>query len=97
MISHLEANELLDLYKDLLSPRQQEILCLYFQEDYSYTELQEELSISRAAAYDAVKKGIKAMEEYESILHLQAKTRALQQLAVKYPQLEQEIEAIIEM
>ena len=47
-------NELYDIYGSLLTKRQQEILQLYFQEDFSYAEISEELSISRAAVLDAV-------------------------------------------
>ena len=49
-------NELYDIYGSLLTKRQQEILQLYFQEDFSYAEIREELSISRAAVLDAVHK-----------------------------------------
>ncbi|UNT94218.1 sigma factor-like helix-turn-helix DNA-binding protein [Allobaculum sp. Allo2] len=57
MISHLEANDLFDLYSLLLSPRQQEVLSLYFQEDFSLSEIRENLGISKAAVYDALQKG----------------------------------------
>lgn len=59
-------NELYDIYGPLLTNRQQEILQLYYQEDLSYAEISEELSISRAAVLDAVHKGTKALEKYES-------------------------------
>ena len=36
-------NELYDIYGSLLTKRQQEILQLYFQEDFSYAEISEEL------------------------------------------------------
>lgn len=57
MISHLEANDLFDLYSLLLSPRQQEVLSLYFREDFSLSEIRENLGISKAAVYDALQKG----------------------------------------
>ena len=37
MISKLDANDLLDVYGDLLTKRQREILSLYYEEDFSYT------------------------------------------------------------
>ena len=49
MISHIQANLLLDQYEAFLSPRQQEVLELYFQEDLSLKEIQENLDISKAA------------------------------------------------
>ena len=41
MISKLDANDLLDVYGDLLTKRQREILSLYYEEDFSYTEISE--------------------------------------------------------
>ena len=52
MISKLDANDLLDVYGELLTERQREILSLYYEEDFSYTEISEELEISREAAMD---------------------------------------------
>ena len=51
MISKLDANDLLDVYGDLLTKRQREILSLYYEEDFSYTEISEELEISRCLLY----------------------------------------------
>lgn len=96
MISHVEANELMDLYAPLLSARQQEILSLYFQEDFSLSEIQENLQISRAAVHDALSKGIKAMQHYESILHVLQKKKQLEQLAKLHPKLKDDLTKIIE-
>lgn len=68
MLSHIEANELLDVYGELLTNRQQEILSLYYQEDLSYSEISEELNISRAAVQDSVQKSMKQLEKYESVI-----------------------------
>lgn len=68
-MNKLEVNELYDIYGELLTSRQQEILQLYFQEDLSYAEISEELSISRAAVLDAVHKGTKALEKYENCVN----------------------------
>ncbi len=65
-----KVNELLPFYLPLLSQRQKEILQLYFYEDLSLAEIAENLEISRNAVHDAIKKGEKALEEYESLLHL---------------------------
>ena len=62
-------NELYDIYGSLLTKRQQEILQLYFQEDFSYAEISEELSISRAAVLDAVHKGCNELQKYEDCIH----------------------------
>ncbi|MBR5982062.1 MAG: HTH domain-containing protein, partial [Firmicutes bacterium] len=44
-----EISLLLDFYGALLSPRQQQILDLYHEENYSLQEIAEELEISRQA------------------------------------------------
>ena len=59
MISKLDANDLFDVYGDLLTKRQREILSLYYEEDFSYTEISEELEISRTAAMDSVHRATK--------------------------------------
>ena len=97
MISHLEANDLFDLYSLLLSPRQQEVLSLYFQEDFSLSEIRENLGISKAAVYDALQKGVSAMEQYEEQLHLLAYRKIINDYIADYPEaraLEEKLEAI---
>ena len=68
MLSHIEANELLDVYGELLTSRQLEILELYYREDLSYSEISEELKISRAAIQDSVRKSINQLKKYESVV-----------------------------
>ena len=55
-MNRLESNVLFDIYGDLLTKRQKEICSLYFEEDFSYTEISEALEISRAAVQDSLKK-----------------------------------------
>lgn len=95
MISHIEANELLDLYGDLLTGRQHEILSLYFEEDLSLSEIQENLSISKAAVHDALNKGIRAMEHYESLLGLRSRRQKLRLFLEKHPEFYDELEALL--
>lgn len=95
MISHLEANALYDLYGELLSNRQQEVLELYFQDDLSLKEIQENLDISKAAVYDALKKGVAAMENFEAVLHLMEKTQKLQAFLEQHPQYESELGSLL--
>ena len=93
-MDHIQANELMDLYGSLLTGRQLEILKLYYQEDFSLSEIQEELEISKAAVSDALRKGVRAMEKYEDLLHLAEKNRQITRLAAKYPQMAAELEEI---
>ena len=75
MISKLDANDLFDVYGDLLTKRQREILSLYYEEDYSLGEISENLGVSRQGVYDTLKRSEKILREYESKLHLVAKLK----------------------
>ncbi len=61
---------LLDFYGELLSKQQQEVLDLHYNNDYSFSEIAEQLVISRQAVYDAVRNGKSALQKYESKLGL---------------------------
>jgi predicted DNA-binding protein YlxM (UPF0122 family) len=65
-----EAALYLDFYGGLLTDRQVEILDLYYNEDYSLSEIAQGLHISRQAAHDALKSGTRALAEYEEKLGL---------------------------
>ena len=71
-----ESVELLDAYEPLLSESQRKNLGLYFRYNLSLSEIAEECGLSRAAVFDAVKKGLKKLHHYEETLHLVRLTRA---------------------
>ncbi len=96
MVDHTQGNILFDLYGPLLTKRQQDVLEFYFQDDLSLTEIQENLSISKAAVYDALKKGVQAMEQLESILHLQEKLQVLHQFLQAHPEYMEELGSLLE-
>ena len=75
-----EISLLLDFYGALLSPRQQQILDLYYEENYSLQEIAEELEISRQAVHDAAKKAEKALREFEEKLGLIARFQTQEQV-----------------
>ena len=57
MIDQMERmNALLDAYEQLLTEKQREILNLYYKEDLSFSEIAENLHISRAAVNDHIKR-----------------------------------------
>ena len=74
-----ETIELLDAYETLLSSSQQETLKLYFRFNLSLSEIAEEKGISRAAAFDALKKGIAKLDYYESVLGLRRKSKIVRE------------------
>ncbi len=96
MVDHTQGNILFDLYGPLLTKRQQDVLEFYFQDDLSLAEIQENLSISKAAVYDALRKGVQAMEELESILHLQAKLKVIQRFLQSHPEYHEELGSLLE-
>ena len=63
-------NNLLDLYKDLLTDKQQEIMDMYFLYDLSLSEIAEDTNTSRAAVFDLIKRTSKSLENFESKLPL---------------------------
>lgn len=69
-MNRFETSTLRAYYGNLLTDRQNEILRLHFDEDISYGELADMFSISRQAAYDAVKKGSELLAKYEDKLRL---------------------------
>ncbi len=97
MISHLQANDLLDCYGELLTDRQKEIMELYFQADLSLSEIQEELGISRSAIQNALKKSIDLLLEYEDRLHILKREQALLAFKEAHPDLAAEIDALLEI
>ena len=61
---------LFDFYGEMLTKRQQEVIRLYHEENFSLAEIAEELSISRQAVHDTLKKAEKALRSYEERLAL---------------------------
>ncbi|MBR0596800.1 YlxM family DNA-binding protein [Sinanaerobacter chloroacetimidivorans] len=66
----IEISILYDFYGQLLTAKQQEILKLYYEDNYSLSEIAEVFTISRQGVHDAVKKAEKALHEYEEKLGL---------------------------
>lgn len=63
-------NELLDVYGSLLTDKQLDILKLYYEEDFSLSEIAELQQISRAAVSDHLKRSEKVLDEYEAKLKI---------------------------
>lgn len=66
-------NEYLDFYETMLTPKQQEIMGYYFREDYSLSEIAENMDITRSAVQDNIKRASQSLENYEKKLNLVAK------------------------
>ena len=90
-------NDLIDLYGNLLTANQLNILELYYMEDSSLKEIAEELNVSRNAVHDSLKRSLVTLEDYEEKLKLLEKDVIKSELLSKYEILsKEEIKSYIE-
>lgn len=61
---------LFDFYGELLTAKQQEMWNLFYNEDLSLSEIAEELSVSRQAVHDSLKRATDIMQDYDKKLNL---------------------------
>lgn len=61
---------LFDFYGELLTEKQQEVYQQVVLEDYSLSEVAQQMHISRQGVYDMIRRCRNALEEYEGKLHL---------------------------
>ena len=91
MEKFVERTLLYDFYGELLTKRQQQIYESVVLEDYSLSEVAEELNISRQGVHDMIKRCNHTLEDYEARLHLVEKflcirkqVQKIKELAVGY-------------
>lgn len=91
MEKFVEHTLLYDFYGELLTERQQQVYESVVLEDYSLSEVAEDLGISRQGVHDMIKRCNHTLEEYESRLHLVEKflcirkqVQKIKELAVGY-------------
>ncbi len=65
----------LDYYGALLSDRQRELLSLYYQEDWSLSEIADLTQLSRQGVHDQLRRGVARLATLESSLSLAARDR----------------------
>ena len=70
MEKFVERTLLYDFYGELLTSRQQQVYTNVVLEDYSLSEVAQDLGISRQGVHDMIRRCDKALEEYEEKLHL---------------------------
>lgn len=75
MTKNLEFSVLLDFYGALLTPKQFQVMELYYNEDYSLAEIAQTMGITRQGVYDAEKKSERLLSEYEEKLGLCSRFR----------------------
>lgn len=91
MEKFVEQTLLYDFYGELLTERQQQVYESVVLEDYSLSEVAEDLGISRQGVHDMIKRCNHTLEEYEFRLHLVEKflcirkqVQKIKELAVGY-------------
>ena len=67
---NLEIGYLLDFYGDILPERRRDIMDLYYNDDLSLSEIAEQMSITRQAVRDSIKKTETELFFYEEKLGL---------------------------
>ena len=70
MDKNVEIGLLLDFYGNFLTDRQREIIELYYEENLSFTEIAENLEISKQAVSHAVKRSEKILYDTEEKMGL---------------------------
>lgn len=73
MEKNLEISTLLDFYAVLLTENQKQVLSLYYNEDFSLSEIAQNLGITRQGVHDAIKKAEVQLVELEDKLRLSQK------------------------
>jgi 16S rRNA (guanine1207-N2)-methyltransferase len=64
------ANRLFDVYGDLLTAQQRQVLRRYYGDDLSLGEIAGQMRVSRQAVHDGLRRALAAMERFEGVLHL---------------------------
>ena len=69
----IHINVLLDLYDQLLSEKQKQVMDLYYREDYSLNEISDIVNTSKQAVSENIKRGEAALNAFEESLRLAEK------------------------
>lgn len=64
----MRMNYLYDFYQTLLTDKQQKYIELYYLEDFQFSEIAEEMDVTRQAVYDNLKRSRDLLEHYEENL-----------------------------
>lgn len=94
MEKFVEQTLLYDFYGELLTERQQQVYESVVLEDYSLSEVAEDLGISRQGVHDMIKRCNHTLEEYESRLHLVEKFLSIRKQVQKIKELAAEYNAV---
>ena len=88
---------LYDLYGGLLSKNQQIVYEYHVNDDLSFSEIGDELNISRQAAYDLFKNADKKLKEIDKKLELSTRFKDIEKLALEIKKVSNENQKIINL
>lgn len=72
MIDRARLAYFVDFYGDLLTDKQREVMQLHVDEDYSLSEIAEQVGSSRQAVHDLIQRTIHKLNDFEAKLGLYA-------------------------
>ncbi len=73
MAKDLSVAVLMDFYGDILTPKQRDVMEMYYDQDLSLGEIAENTGITRQGVLDSIHRGEIQMQEMEKKLHLYAR------------------------
>ena len=88
---------LLELYGNLLTEKQYELLDYYYNQDIGLSEIAENLEITRQAVRDNLKKGENNLIDFENKLHLLQKRNEILKICeeIKNPDLKRKLQNLL--
>lgn len=72
---------LIDIYGNVLSDRQKDVVDLYYNEDLSLAEISENCGITRQGVRDAIRHGVETLRSLEKALGFNAKSERISRYA----------------
>ena len=86
-VKELKTSLLIEIYRSMLTDKQYEVMDMYFNLDYSLTEIAENEGISRQGVLDIIKRSEQKLGEYEQKLGLMKKYEITEAALLKIEQL----------
>lgn len=78
-------NLLLDVYSNMLTDKQKEIMDMYYGYDLSLSEIAQELNVTRTAVFDLIKRTTALLEKYEANIQMLALKEKLYEAIEDFP------------
>ena len=76
-------NSLFDIYKELLTPKEQVAFMEHYMEDLSMPEIEDNLNVSKSNIGMIVKRAEQKLNDYENKLHIFAKNQKIKEALLK--------------